>query len=222
MERRPFARANRVHVDLRRATDAAHQRMHKLEPFEAIANGTLQAERYPDLLQALLQFHSIVGEAAEKYGWSELTSAPARTELLRRDLWCLGASVLPSLAEWQPRSPHQVLGAVYAAEGSMLGGRVICGQLDYLFGDAQVGRRFFIGTKGDGARWHKVLASLAKHCAGTGALDQAIVGALFAFQLFEQSVMRSSPDGGSRQRVLRPLGSRACSAAPAWPRLDRI
>ena len=71
----------------------------------------------------------------------------------------------------------------------MVGGRVIAGQLDYIFGSAPDGRRFFIGSPGDRARWRTLLAALEEHCATAGAVDRAIGGALFAFDLFEQCVL---------------------------------
>lgn len=184
-------------VALRAATHAAHERMHRLAPFRAILEGTLEADRYPTLLQSLLLFHSTVRAAAADCGWSKYSSAPLRMRLLRRDLRFLGEPApRPSIA-WQPGSRDAALGALYAAEGSMLGGRVVAAQLDYLFGSALDGRRFFVGSPDDGARWRNLLAVLEERCAAKSALDQAIGGALLAFGLFERCVMTNGPNIGS-------------------------
>jgi heme oxygenase len=178
---------------LRRATDAAHQRLHSLEVFAAIADGTLTVDGYRGLLQSLFLFHSTVGAGAADYGWSALSSAPRRRALLQRDLRFFGLAGPSVTAAWLPRSPHATLGALYAAEGSIFGGRVIAGQLDFLLGSSLDGRRFFVGFDGDGQRWGELLAVIETQCATKAALDQAIEGALFAFDLFEQCVVASQP-----------------------------
>lgn len=71
----------------------------------------------------------------------------------------------------------------------MFGGRVIAGQLDFLLGSSLDGRRFFVGSEGDGQRWRELLAVLETQCAADAALDQAIDGARFAFGLFERCVV---------------------------------
>lgn len=76
----------------------------------------------------------------------------------------------------------------------MLGGRVIAGQLDFLFGAGLDGRRFFSGSNEDGARWRNLLAVLEMRCAANGTLEQATVGAHCAFSLFEQCVTADDPD----------------------------
>ena len=114
---------------LRAATMAAHERAHGLDVFEAISNGTLTADRYRELLKSLLAFHAIIGLGAAQYGWSSLSSAPERQALLQRDLLFMGGAAPPNAAAWPLQSRYAALGALYAAEGSMLGGRVIAGQL---------------------------------------------------------------------------------------------
>ena len=190
----PPRHAPTVRAALRSATDAIHQRMHELEPFAAIANRTLTADRYPRLLQALLLFHSTIGPAADRHGWSALSGAAERTELLRGDLRRLGGGARPALVDWQPGSAHGMLGALYAAEGSSMGGRVIGGQLDFLLGDAPGVRSFVIGTPGDAPRWRALLAALEVHCMTAAARHQAISGARSAFQLFERCVMGGLAD----------------------------
>lgn len=188
--------ATDVRAALRAATETLHLRMHGLEPFAAIAGGTLTADRYPRLLQSLLLFHSTIGAAADRHGWSALRGGAARTDLLRNDLRQLGGGARPPLVDWQPASPHEALGALYAAEGSMLGGRVIATQLDYLFGDSADGRSFFIGAPEDASRWRTLLAALEEHCATPIARGHATSGALAAFRLFEQCVTGGTGDEG--------------------------
>jgi heme oxygenase (biliverdin-IX-beta and delta-forming) len=172
---------------LRLATDSTHHRMHGLDPFARIAEGRLPVGQYRSLLQSLFRFHSAVGRAARQSGWRRISSALPRLALLRSDLDFLGGEV-PGPADWHPGTGEAVLGALYAAEGSMLGGRVIARQLDYVFGSGQPGRRFFIGDKQDGKNWSRLLAVLEETCARPPALDAAIRGALGTFDWFEQCV----------------------------------
>jgi heme oxygenase len=185
-----------VRAALRSATNAIHQRMHGLEPFAAIADGTLSVEHYPRLLQSLLLFHSTIGAAADRHGLSHLSCAAARTELLRSDLRHLGGGMRPSLITWLPGSALETLGALYVAEGSMMGGPVIGRQLDYLFGDSLDARQFFLGAHDGWAGWRALITDLENQCATPAALDQAVRGALSAFTLFEQCVMGGLADDG--------------------------
>lgn len=173
---------------LRRASDASHQRMHDLEPFAQIAAGTLPIIQYRLLLQALFRFHSAIGEASRRSVWGRLSSAPQRLDLLRSDLAVLGGAVPEPVCDWQAGTGEAMLGALYVAEGSMLGGRVIARQLDYAFGSNQQGRRFFSGDKGDRANWSALLMVLEDRCTHPGPLSAAISGTCQTFDWFEQCV----------------------------------
>ena len=175
-----------VRAALRRSTLAAHERMHSFEPFQSIAEGRLTLDRYLPLVQSLLLFHSAIGAAVAHSGWASISSAQVRRALLDDDLRALGGVALQQSVHWRPRSSEEALGALYAAEGSMLGGRVIARQLNFLFGSAERGRRFFIGSPSDSANWRKLLAVLEERCTAARALDRAIGGALVGFQLFEE------------------------------------
>lgn len=76
----------------------------------------------------------------------------------------------------------------------MLGGRVIAGQLDYLFGTASKGRSFFVGSPDDGANWPNLLAVLELSCAAPADLERAASGARLSFELFEDCVMSCCSD----------------------------
>ncbi len=178
---------------LRRSSDASHQRMHGLKPFAQIAAATLPMSGYRLLLESLFLFHTAVAAESHRAGWSRLSSARRRLDLLRSDLTFLGSKVPSRESDWQAGPREAALGALYAAEGSMLGGRVIARQLDYAFGAGQEGRRFFIGDRCDGLNWKLLLEVLEAQCAQTEALDAAIAGALRTFDLFEQCVLRITP-----------------------------
>lgn len=177
--------------------------MHHLDVFEAIADGSLTPARYGRLLQSLMVFHALVGAGAALAGCRSLSSAARRLVLLDSDLRSLGHAPPTPATAWRPRSRPAALGALYAAEGSMLGGRVIAGQLDFLFGAGLRGRRFFIGSKADGGRWRNLLAVLETECSADKPLAEAIDGASFAFGLFEQCVTRR----GERPRVAQAGGN---------------
>lgn len=194
-----------VRAALRRSTLAVHDRMHGLEPFRAIAECRLSLDGYLPLIQSLLLFHSAIGAAAARSGWARLSSAPGRLALLEADLAALGGAAPSRLVDWQPCSPEEALGALYAAEGSMLGGRVIAAQLDYLFGSAQAGRRFFIGSPNDSAHWRELLSALEERCTTAPDLDRAIAGALLAFQLFEDCVVGQLVGGEAIAAIAGPI-----------------
>ena len=189
-------RGRPVRAALRTATQAEHQRVHGLEPFRAIAQTTLSREGYVQLLQSLHQFHSIIRTAAGWCSWSGLSSASGRIDLIRKDLCFLGGGTHPPSFDWKPTSQWAALGAMYAAQGSMLGGRVIASQLDYLFGDAPDGRRFFIGTASDAGTWRTLLSTLEECCLAAGPRSEAIGGARIAFDLFEKCIMAGSRETG--------------------------
>ena len=173
---------------LRRASDASHRRMHELKPFARIGDGTLLISHYRLLLESLYIFHSAVGEAADQNGLSSVSSSKRRLELLHSDITALGDTVPIPVSDWNVGTSDSVLGALYVAEGSMLGGRVIARQLDYLFGPQQEGRRFFFGEKSDHARWSRLLAMLGHKCTNPHALNAAIDGAQSTFDWFELCV----------------------------------
>jgi heme oxygenase (biliverdin-IX-beta and delta-forming) len=181
-----------VRAALRLATESAHLRAHGLGPFARIAAGRLPLGQYRSLLKSLFTFHSAVGTAARHSGWSSLSSASSRLALLRSDLAFLGGDV-PAPVDWSPGTGEAMLGALYVAEGSMFGGRVIARQLDYIFGPEFSGRRFFIGRHSDEEIWSQLLAVLEEACETPSALEAAIDGARRTFDWFEECVNRRFP-----------------------------
>lgn len=171
---------------LRGATEATHLRMHGLPAFRAIEAGELPLERYRGLLSSLYRFHEALGAAAEAGGLSALSSAGRRLELLATDLEGLGASPPSPGPAAAAGSPMSALGALYVGEGSMLGGRVIARQLDYLFGSSRDGRRFFLGSDEDKFAWRRVVAALEATGGDAESLEEQIAGAEAAFALFER------------------------------------
>ncbi len=180
-----------VRTALRNATNGRHMRMHGLEPFQKILDQRLLLDDYLRLLQSLFDYHSAVTAAAARFGWTTLSSSTQRLTLLQADIRSLGGIAGRQSSHLELGSPEEALGALYAAEGSMLGGRVIAGQLDYLFGSTSQGRSFFVGSKDDGLSWRKLLAVLESRCAVSPELDRAIYGALFSFELFERCMITS-------------------------------
>lgn len=171
---------------LRDATHATHERMHLLPQFRAIEAQALDSAGYARLLTALHAYHSSVADAAAGAGLGHLSSSAVRTEALGRDLATLGGAPATGHRELRTREDRaSVLGALYVAEGSMLGGRVIARQLDYLFADKPAGRSFFIGTRADGARWRAFLAALEEANDGEKALQRMVGGAEASFVHFD-------------------------------------
>lgn len=118
----------------------------------------------------------------------DLSTSPRRQRLLADDLASLGA---PAPADepfaWALPSPAGLYGALYVAEGSALGGRVIARQLDYLFGTSPQGRTFFLGASDTGPRWRRFVDTLTQEY-DEPALPELVAGAEAAFALFERCV----------------------------------
>lgn len=191
---RPDWRACGARAALRDVTADIHLAMQDLAPFPAIAQERLTRTRYSRLLQALFVFHSAVAVAARRSGWSSVSNSTEKLDLIVSDLSRLGAFAPGWISDWRPGCPQSVLGAIYVAEGSMMGGKLIARQLDYLLGDSDEGRRFFIGRgQPDSFKWRRLLAVLEAGLAEPRALDSATAGALAAFDLFETCVARVMP-----------------------------
>jgi heme oxygenase len=172
---------------LRSATHATHIRLHGLGPFQAIADGRLGRPGYAELLRSLHSYHAAIAAAAAEGGLLDLSASPRRRALLERDLASLGACPSVGRLTWTASSREALYGALYVAEGSALGGRVIARQLDYLFGNTADGRTFFRGDSDIGPRWRAFLGALARD-SGEAALPELIAGAEASFALFERCV----------------------------------
>ncbi|HZF94376.1 MAG TPA: biliverdin-producing heme oxygenase [Allosphingosinicella sp.] len=173
---------------MRDATAATHLRMHGLPAFRAIEEGRLGFPDYARLLAALARFHGAVGAALEAGPCARFSSAGRRLAALRRDLAHIGAPPPGAPAEWTLPSGGGALGALYVAEGSMVGGRVIARRLDYLFGTAAEGRTFFAGTAEDRPAWRRVLALLGEQRVDEAGRAEMARGAEACFALFEESM----------------------------------
>lgn len=176
-----------AHAVLRAATHATHIRLHDLAPFNAIARQQLDRAGYAGLLRSLLTYHTAIVGAAEMGGLLHLSTSPRRQALLECDLASLDAARSAERPRWTAPSQAALYGALYVAEGSALGGRVIARQLDYLLSTHAEGRLFFRGDGDTGPRWRSFLGALQEGCdeAATPAL---IAGAEASFALFERCV----------------------------------
>ena len=174
-----------AHASLREATNATHIRLHGLAQFQAIAEGRLDRPHYADLLRSLHAYHTAITDAAEAGGLLHLSTSPHRRSLLEADLASLGTAPSRERLTWTPPSRDALYGALYVAEGSALGGRVIARQLDALFGDADEGRTFFRGAGDTGPRWRAFLSALPQTC-DEAAMPQLVAGAEVSFALFER------------------------------------
>jgi heme oxygenase len=174
-----------AHLSLRSATHATHIRLHGLPQFQAIADGGLARVDYADLLRSLHAYHTVIAGAAAEGGLLHLSTSPRRRELLAADLASLGAHVSDRWPTWTASSREALYGALYVAEGSALGGRVIARQLDYLFGDVAAGRTFFRGAGDTGPRWRAFVAALDE-AGEEAAMPQLVAGAEASFALFER------------------------------------
>lgn len=173
---------------LREATHATHMRLHELSQFRAIERGRLSRADYAVLLASLHAYHSAIATAAEEGGLGTLSNSPKRRAMIEDDLAALGARPGGQGPAWAAPTREVLFGALYVAEGSALGGKVIARQLDYLFGDSAAGRGFFRGDGATAPRWRTFLTALERDCDDPATLPDLIAGAEASFALFERCI----------------------------------
>ena len=178
---------NTVRFRLRNATAATHERMHALKPFRDLHDRVLALADYRRLIAGTQYFHSAACDTVRAAGIAAHASSARRLGLLALDLDYLNVAVIPS-GRRQCASVPAALGWLYVAEGSMLGGKVIARQLDYLFGRSSDGRRFFSGTPEDASSWRLLCRHLDGLDADEDEVEQMIAGAEAGFAFFEASL----------------------------------
>lgn len=176
---------------LRAATDAAHDRLHVIPAFEALAQGRITLPEYAALLRRKLAFHLALeqrlAEAPSLAPYGIDLAARRRSHLLRADLAFLGASGAVDLAPLAPfATAPAALGGLYVAEGSTLGGRQLARALDGVLPGNGDGRRFLLGHGAKhGAMW-RACCDAIELCGGAEpALAEMIRGADATFAAFE-------------------------------------
>ncbi|MBL6456587.1 biliverdin-producing heme oxygenase [Belnapia sp. T6] len=177
---------------LREATAAAHERLHGLAPFRALAEGRIDAPAYIRLLRRLLGFHAAIEaalEAAPPLGAYGIDLAQRRRSgLLRQDLAHFGAAAeAPAAPVPDLGTAARALGALYVTEGSTLGGRQLARSLDHLLpAGGSAGRAFLLGHgAAHGAMWAACCAAIEAGGAEPGGLGGMVAGAKGTFAAFE-------------------------------------
>jgi heme oxygenase len=177
---------------LRAATAAAHERLHVLPPFAALADGKLGRTEYVALLGRLLGFHAAVearlAAAPSLIGYGIDLTERRRAPLLLQDLAAMGAP--PATAEtqlpWLGTAP-MAMGCLYVTEGSTLGGRLLARGLDRLLGSGTAGRSFLLGRGArHGALWQSFCLALERCGAEPDGVDGMVGGADMTFTAFER------------------------------------
>lgn len=188
-----------IHLLLRQATDATHQRLHLHEGLGAVAAGTIERGDYAALLRRLLGFHrpfdAMIEVADAKFDFRIDLVGRRRAEAIERDLITLGVDArtiraTPSCPDVSlPESKAAFMGALYVVEGSTLGGVQLARALDPVLGkDSRDGRAFFSGYgKRNGAMWKEFLAELdACATCDERRIPEIIEGATRTFATFEK------------------------------------
>jgi heme oxygenase len=177
---------------LRAATDQAHQRLHGLPGFMALADGRIALPEYAALLRRKLGFHAALESRLDAVeGLDALgidLAARRRTHLLRADLEWLGASADVPLAPLPAlRGPAEAMGALYVGEGSTLGGRQLARALDGVLPPGEAGRRFLLGHGArHGEMWRACCAAIERCGAEPEALAAMLRSAVATFAAFEE------------------------------------
>jgi heme oxygenase (biliverdin-IX-beta and delta-forming) len=173
---------------LKDETRAQHQQTETLLFADKLLNGSLSRPEYGLLLTIHYHFHQALEAAiAGQTGFFADYDREARrkTPWLVADLEQAGLTLpapLPLFTDW---TGHQLLGAMYVAEGSTLGGRVIANALRQTPDLSGLTSRFF-GGYGDqtGPRWKAFGAYLIRR---SNNQDNLIVDAANqAFAQFQQ------------------------------------
>jgi heme oxygenase (biliverdin-IX-beta and delta-forming) len=174
---------------LKEQTRARHERTEALLFADKLLTATLSREEYGQLLTIHYRFHQALETALD--GQADFFAdydreARRKTPWLVADLEQAGLT-LPETATqlFENWTGQQLLGAIYVAEGSTLGGRVIANALRQTPGLSGLTSRFF-GGYGDqtGPRWKTVGTYLTQRA---NSLDDEIVnGANQAFDYFGQ------------------------------------
>jgi heme oxygenase len=173
-----------LHMELRAATQEVHGRLHHHAGFASVQDASISSAHYEALIVRLYGFY-MPFEAA-------MAIEPERSTWLAGDLAALNHKrplhALP-MCRHIPRldSAYLRLGALYVAEGSALGGRVLASGLDRLLGTGVAeGRQFFIGRgAGTGEAWRAYLALLSAAQPEPSACAEIIKGAVKTFAAFE-------------------------------------
>ena len=159
--------------------------MHGLRPFRRIEEGALDLPGYRRLLAGIQHFHFAAHATFRRNALSSHGSEERRLPLLAQDMAHLGTPPSPAFHAAQETSREAALGWLYVAEGSMLGGKIIARQLDYLFGNGSNGRRFFLGLPEDGLAWTMLNRHLAALAPKEDEIELMIAGAERSFAYFE-------------------------------------
>jgi heme oxygenase (biliverdin-IX-beta and delta-forming) len=180
---------------LRDQTSAAHERLHNLPGFAALASGSISRGNYKALLKRLYGFHTPV-EAGLAAALANERGALApgawrRVELLRQDLTYFGASdrdieKLPMVDDAPLTSRASAIGRLYVIEGSTFGGRLLARGLDGLLPTGSLdGRRFLnAGASPAHARWSAVCEVIDDCGATEPSLTEMILAANACFAQF--------------------------------------
>jgi heme oxygenase len=190
-----LADATPPHAALRSATAEAHEHLHHLPVFAALAAGRLDRAAYRDLLGRLLGFHEPVEAAlASRLGEAAFgLNLPAlhRAGLLRDDLGTLGldAAAIAALPRMPPpefAGPAAAMGALYVTEGATLGGRQLSRGLDSLLGPGVAAGRRFLLAGADPARpsWRDVRAAIDRCGTDSASLAALTAAATATFAAF--------------------------------------
>lgn len=176
-------------TQLKTETRTRHEQTEQLLYAQQLMAGLLSRDEYVHLLTIHYQFHraletTVTKQAASLEGYD--FAASRKTPWLAADLRSMGVP-LPDLttnffADW---SATQLLGALYVAEGSMLGGQVIAKALRRTPALADVESRFFGGYGAQtGPRWKAFCTYLTHRAAGQQ--HEVVAAADRAFGYFQQ------------------------------------
>ena len=154
-----------------------------LDQYKALLSQNYQA--YYTLSELSKQFSGPMPESLRVFADSK------KAEALEKDLKQLGASLPSKLNESLPNEINYpfLLGMLYVAEGSMMGGLLIRKNLENCEGINTIETHHFFGKSAPDVmnRWKAFTEAVNEKTYTDSEIDEAVDGAYFAFEIFQKA-----------------------------------
>ncbi|MFI8379951.1 biliverdin-producing heme oxygenase [Leeuwenhoekiella sp. NPDC079379] len=181
---------------LKTRTATLHKETEEDNLAKYILDHSITTNQYQSLLVQNFKAYATLSELSEEY--AELVPSnlkkfadAQKTEALKRDLNQLDALVLDKLTIKIPQSISSsfMLGMIYVAEGSMMGGLLIRKNLEACSNLEHIKKHHFFGKSAPDVlnRWKSFTEAVDTQSYTDVEIDDAVAGANFAFSVFKQS-----------------------------------
>ena len=175
-------------LELKKRTWESHQALESHAVFSKIMSPAVCMADYVEFLAALARFlrafEPALIERLRRCGHESLYRR--RIALLEADLLSLGSNLPAGLeAAPPPDSSNGLLGAVYAIEGSSIGGKIIARHCKKVIGTGLESSMRYLATlspESDDGHWQFLLDALRRNLKSISDVEEAAVGANRVFE----------------------------------------